>query len=322
MVKVRILIILRLEAGETSVSIEASQLCVRSTVSHAAGRFRELAELGLEDGRKYNGAKKVTEDVLRELADLVSASPQDYGWSRPTWTRELLARQLEAETGVRLSLASLSFFLRKLGARWGRPNMFVLCPWGKRRRGRRLSDIRRLLESLPSDETAFFEDEVDINLNPKAGPDWMVKGQQKRVLTPGQNEKCYIAGALNAKTGKVVWVGGMSKASQLFIDLIEELCRRYRRFRRIHLILDNYSIHSSQVTQQALERTAGKVVLHFLPPYSPNHNRIEGLWKDLHANVTRNHRCRSLYELVQEVTHFLAEAEPYPGSKPSLRRAS
>ena len=317
-----ILILLRLDVGDSSVTIERNGICVRSSVSHVAGRFCELGELGLEDGRQYNGHRKVTETVLRELADLVAASPLDYGWSRPTWTRELLALQLERETGVRLSLATLSCFLRKMGAKWKRPNMFVLCPWSRRRRARRLAAIRRLVENLPPDEAAFFEDEVDIHLNPKPGLDWMLNRQQKRILTPGQNEKCYVAGALNARNGNLVWVGGMSKASDLFIDLLKKLYRDYRRFRLIHLIVDNYSIHSSKKTQKALEALGGKIVLHFLPPYSPNHNRIEGLWKEMHANVTRNHRCRSLYELVQEVVAFFVAVQPYPGSRPSLSRAS
>ena len=41
------------------------------------------------------------------------------------------------------------------------------------------------------------------------------------------------------------------------------------------------------------------MVLHFLPPYCPDHNRIERLWKDLHDNVTRNH---TLSQYVTTVT--------------------
>ena len=56
-------------------------------------------------------------------------------------------------------------------------------------------------------EVVLFEDEVDIHLNPKIGPDWMLPGQQKEVVTPGVNKKRYIAGALNAKTGKIACRG-------------------------------------------------------------------------------------------------------------------
>ncbi len=64
---------------------------------------------------------------------------------------------------------------------------------------------------------------------------------------------------------------------------------RNKRARRIHLILDNAAIHDSRKTRAALEQLRGRIILHFLPPYCPEENRIERRWLDLHGNVTRNH---------------------------------
>ena len=140
----------------------------------------------------------------------------------------------------------------------------------------------------------MYEDEVDIHLNPKIGPDWMLQGQQKEVLTPGQNQKRYLAGALDARTGKLTWIEGERKNSTLFLLLIHRLVTvSYRNARRIHIILDNFKIHDSRQVQLALAAWEGKVQLHFLPPYCPDHNRIERIWKDLHDNVTRNHCCKT-----------------------------
>jgi len=47
------------------------------------------------------------------------------------------------------------------------------------------------------------------------------------------------------------------------------------------------------------------VVLHFLPPHCPDDNKIERVWLDLHANVTRNHRCKSMEELMVQVIAFM-----------------
>jgi transposase len=301
------------------VDIEQSRVCVRSTVSHVAERFRSLGELGLEDGRRFNGSSKLSEAVLMRLAELIRDTPQRCGWRRPTWTRELLARQLEHDTGVGLSVTSLTRLLKRMGARWGRPKMFVECPWSKRRRQRRLAQIRMVLQNRGPGEVALYEDEVDIHLNPKPGPDWMPRGVQKWVRTPGKNKKRYVAGALNLSTGLLVWVEGERKRSQLFIDLVDTIAQRHRRSRRIHLILDNYSIHTSKITRAAIERHGGRVVLHFLPPFCPDENPIERLWQDLHANVTRNHRCATIEDLMVEVHRYLKETQPYPGSRASLR---
>lgn len=321
-VKVRILVVTRLAEGASSVNIERSRVCVRSTVSHVAERFRCLGELGLEDGRRFNGSSKFSETLLMRLAELIRDTPQRFGWKRPTWTRELLARQLRYDTGVGLSVTTLTRLLRRMGARWGRPKMFVECPWSKRRRQRRLTQLRTMLENRGRDEVALYEDEVDIHLNPKSGPDWMPRGVQKWVRTPGKNKKRYVAGALNLSTGLLEWVEGERKRSQLFIDLIDAIARRYQRCRKIHVILDNYSIHASKITRAALERHGGRVVLHFLPPFCPDENPIERLWQELHANVTRNHHCETIEELMGEVHGFLKEVQPYPGNKPSLRPAA
>jgi hypothetical protein len=73
---------------------------------------------------------------------------------------------------------------------------------------------------------------ANIHLNPKIGPDWMVRGQQKQVVAPGKNEKRYRAGAQDTRIGEVVWVEGERKTSLLFICLFWNLVQRYPDARR------------------------------------------------------------------------------------------
>ena len=63
---------------------------------------------------------------------------------------------------------------------------------------------------------------------------------------------------------------------------------------RIHVVLDNYGIHPAHLTRDTLAELGGRVVRHFLPPYCPDANRSERVWQELHANVTRNHRCKTI----------------------------
>ena len=130
--------------------------------------------------------------------------------------------------------------------------------------------------------------------------------------------KRYIAGALNARTGKVVPVARERKNSDLFIALVEELRRRYRRALRIHLVLDNSIIHKSRRTLRYLASLGGRGILHFLPPYSPLSNVIERLWKQLHEHVTRNHRHRKIEPFMEAVDAFIEGAQPFPGTKVSM----
>jgi transposase len=303
--RLRYLIVVNLVSGRGAYRTAEVLGVHNTTVYRVARHFRERGEWGLLDGREDNGTAKLDEPYLAILYRVVRSSPQRHGWRRPTWTRELLVETLAQKTGVRVHLATMSRALALIHARRGRPRPTVRCPWSPAARAGRLGEIRRLLATLPRRHTAVYEDEVDIHLNPKIGLDWMVRGQQKEVVTPGNNVKRYLAGALDVRTGLLTWVEGERKASALFIALLGRLRAHYPRATAIHVILDNYRIHDSKITQAALEGFGGRIRLHFLPPYSPQENRIERVWEDLHANVTRNHACRTIDALMVEVREYL-----------------
>ena len=112
---------------------------------------------------------------------------------------------------------------------------------------------------------------------------------------------------MDARTGRLTWVQGLRKTSSLFLELLYPLATRtYRTARRIHVILDNYGIHDSLQVNLALATEKGRrLKLHFLPPYCPDHNRIERVWEDLHGNVTRNHSCPTMEQLMDQVKIYL-----------------
>jgi transposase len=304
--KVRYLMIFNVLQGRSCRETAQVLKVHHTTVGRVVQRFRQYGEAGLQDGRCDNGPDKLQENFLGELDRVVRKTPQDFGWKRPTWTRELLVAVMVRRTDVRVHVGTMSRALAAIKARRGQPRPRVQCPWAKARKTRRLNGLKHLLATLPRTERVFYEDEVDIHLNPKIGLDWMGYGQQKETMTPGKNEKRYLAGALEVRSGTVIWVEAAHKTSYLFLDLVDELRQRYPQARRLHLILDNYRIHSSTIVAAALGGyLAGKVELHFLPPYCPDHNKIERVWKDLHANVTRNHRCRGINHLMQEVRYYL-----------------
>lgn len=306
--RTRCLIILNLSSGRSPTDTARALDVSRSTVYRVAKRFRTEGMDGLIDHRETNGNLVLTADFLSTLWEVVESCPLDHGWDRPTWTRELLVETMFTITGIRIALSTMSDALRQIGARRGRPKPIVHTTWSQRAKNKRLREIRELLASLPNDEVAVYQDEVDIHLNPKIGTDWMVRGQQKEVLTPGQNEKRYLAGAINAKTGEITWVEGDRKTTLLFIRNLWALHERYPDAKKIHVILDNYSIHSTAEVETSLATKLGKRFrLHFLPPYCPDHNRIERVWQDLHANVTRNHRCSNMAELLSNVKKYLRQ---------------
>lgn len=303
---IRCQIVLLADKGRGRPDIAQSLGCSVSWVGRVLARFRACGVAGLHDRREDNGEQKLGEGYLSLLWDLVNDSPRDYGYPRPTWTRELLAKLMEEFTGTKVHPATMSRALKRIGARRGRPRPRVRCPWAKAAKQARLAEIRSTLNNLPAGHAAVYLDEVDVHLNPKIGLDWMNRGVQKEVMTPGSNQKRYLCGAMDAAGGQLCWVKGEKKNSLLFVAMLRKLARQtYPDAKVIHVVLDNYRIHTSRISRDAVAELGGRIVLHFLPPYCPDDNKIERVWLDLHANVTRNHRCPDMEQLMREVVAYL-----------------
>jgi transposase len=295
-------IVLLRSSGLTREKVAQAVGCSVSWVDRVWRRFVTSGEAGLLDRREDNGVVKLDESFLATLIQVVDQSPQDHGYPRPTWTLELFVKVMHSLTGTKVHPGTMSRALAMIHARRGNPRPTVGCPWSTRRKNRRLAQIRRAVAACDgTHRVAVYLDEVDIHLNPKIGPDWMNRGTQKTVLTPGQNAKRYLCGALDNTTGQIHYVASDRKTSQLFIATLERLLKRYPHAREIHVVLDNFKIHSSRQVQAWLADHGRRLRLQFLPPYCPNDNRIERKWQDLHGNVTRNHRCKTIEELLLAV---------------------
>ncbi|EDL1983521.1 TPA: IS630 family transposase [Salmonella enterica subsp. enterica serovar Typhimurium] len=313
----RLIAMLMLHQGMTVTDVARLLCAARSSVGRWINWFTLHGVEGLKSLRPGRAPRWPVADILQLLPLLVQRSPKDFGWLRSRWSTELLALVINRLFDVTLHRSTLHRYLRQADMVWRRaaPTLKIKDPH---------YEEKRLVidQALAQEQTAhpvFYQDEVDIDLNPKIGADWMPKGQQKRIATPGQNQKHYLAGALHSGTGRVHYVSGSSKSSDLFISLLETLRRTYRRAKTITLVADNYIIHKSRKVERWLEENP-KFWLLFLPMYSPWLNPIERLWLSLHETITRNHQCRYMWQLLKQVAQFMNAASLFPGNQQGLAK--
>lgn len=313
----RLIAMLMLHQGMTVTDVARLLCAARSSVGRWINWFTLHGVEGLKSLRPGRAPRWPVADILQLLPLLVQRSPKDFGWLRSRWSTELLALVINRLFDVTLHRSTLHRYLRQADMVWRRaaPTLKIKDPH---------YEEKRLVidQALAQEQTAhpvFYQDEVDIDLNPKIGADWMPKGQQKRIATPGQNQKHYLAGALHSDTGRVHYVSGSSKSSDLFISLLETLRRTYRRAKTITLVADNYIIHKSRKVERWLEENP-KFRLLFLPMYSPWLNPIERLWLSLHETITRNHQCRYMWQLLKQVAQFMNAASLFPGNQQGLAK--
>ena len=82
----------------------------------------------------------------------------------------------------------------------------------------------------------------------------------------------------------------------------EKLRQKYPKAPKIHLILDQGRYNTSKETKEAAKKNG--IVLHYLPPYSPNLNPIERLWKVMNEYTRNNRFFHSAKEFREAILNF------------------
>jgi transposase len=252
----------------------------------------------------------LTSSLRRSLLALLKKTPAAYGWCRTRWSCATLALQLQAQRSITVSAETVRRCLHALDWVWKRAKLVAKDT--DLERASKLARIRRVYEHLGRREALLFADELDLHLLPKVGAQWMPQGTQVEVMTPGKNERRYLAGALDLRTGRVHHCVWFRKLTGLFLDLLNRLDRAYpaRRFDRVYVVADNCKIHKAAPVRRWLQQHS-RFVLLFLPTYCPRANPIERCFGDLHDKVTRNHRRKRMRDLVNDVQKHLAQNGPW-----------
>ena len=320
-VRFRAHILLLLDAGHPWATVSAVLFCSFSTIARWKQRFEaEGADAVFgRHRRRRSGIHIWAALVVRWVLTL---SPAHFRFARSRWSCEAVAVVLREDYRVKVGRETVRLWLRTRGLVWRRPRPTIRPKDPER--AAKLCTLRSLLKGLPADETAVFMDEVDVNLNPKVGCQWMKRGEQAAVETPGNNERRYLAGSIHWRTGRVILTEGRKKegrSAALFIRHLDDLRRAFRHYKVIHVLCDNAGTHTaegSKLVRAYLAEWGHRVRVHYLPKYAPDTNPIERVWWRLHEAVTRNHRCQSMDELLDLTfdwfatrTHFRVQSTVY-----------
>lgn len=154
----------------------------------------------------------------------------------------------------------------------------------------------------------LFEDESMIRDYQAIARTWFLRGKQRIIPTFGQHKGVKLIGTLNYETGDVFCVEEERYDAQVFLRFLEKLLSHYPTG-KIVLILDNARIHRAKLILPFLEKNRDRLEFVFLPPYSPQLNLIEGLWKWLKESVINNVFFGSVQKITLAVRTFLQDVD-------------
>lgn len=149
-----------------------------------------------------------------------------------------------------------------------------------------LSEYEKLRQELPVDETIGFIDGVHPTHNVQPAFGWIRIGVRKEIPANTGRERINLSGMVDVIEHKLLIQEDRTLNAESMIRFFRKIEDAYPTKRRIHIFCDNASYYRNKMVRQYLENS--KVKLHFLPPYSPNLNPIERLWKWMKERVIYN----------------------------------
>lgn len=242
------------------------------------------------------------------------------------WTLELLRKYLQVYHGIKTSIRSIKRALKRAGFRTGRSKLRVSSPEKeyqvkrerveelrkKAERGQLTTDDRELVvpgtEPIATTRRArlCFFDETDIHWCPDLGRQWHIIGEQVIVDSPGKDQKRYLLGSVAYPDGEGLYQIFDHKRN-------DEVQRHLEDLITMHpddfwfVVWDNASSHTTDMLAPFLEKEKDRLMVVFLPTYSPHLNLIERLWNFLRQNVTKNRFYNSIHALCEALVAWLED---------------
>ncbi|GAB0632695.1 hypothetical protein DZ11F45_46140 [Escherichia coli] len=175
---------------------------------------------------------------------------------------------------------------------------------------RQFIEYYKELKITVGDEPILFIDGVHPTQATKISYGWIRKGQKKAVKTTGSRTRLNIMGALNLKALTSPLICEYKTINEynvsLFFNEIRKVYPDYNQ--KIHVILDGAGYHRSQLVKDWAEVV--NIRLHYLPPYSPNLNPIERMWKLMNEHARNNRYFSSTREFREAISVFFNQTLP------------
>jgi transposase len=217
------------------------------------------------------------------------------------------------ESGIRAILTKLGFVYKKT----------VSVPGGAdiAEQERFLKQLEPFLEEIDTEtEVVCFMDAVHPQHNTRSDYVWAKQGQDKEVRTNSGRNRVNINGAMNAhRPEEVVMVEAERINAESTRELFEKLLHKYQDKAKIYILADNARYYYNETLRKWLEENPKIQMLH-LPPYSPNLNLIERLWKFLRKKVINLHFYATFDEFRKAIREFFENLKQYKDELKTLMR--
>ena len=208
---------------------------------------------------------------------------------------------------VQYTVSGLTKWLREHDFRYKQPKAVPAKVDGQKQE-EFIESYLHLLETTPANEPIVFIDAAHPTMATKISYGWIKKGIDKPIAQTASRTRVNVIGAIELKTMNVVSHFAQTVNAQTMLAFFDSLKQAYPQAATIHVILDQSGYHRSQDLKDGA--ASQNIVLHYLPPYSPNLNPIERLWKIMNEKVRNNVFFKSAQDFRTAIALFFSETIP------------
>ena len=301
----------------------------RSTIYGWLAQYRRGGWGALKAQPLFGRPPKLAGKKLRWVYDMVTQkSPLQLKFPFALWTREMVAAAIKDKYGISLSLVSVGRLLAQLGITCQRPlhralerNESLVRQWLRQ-------DYPRIrAQALREKAEIYFGDAAHMRSDHHSGRTWGKKGQTPIVQSTGARYRMSLISAVTARGHMRFMIkekGGVN--ADVFIAFLKRLMVGAKN--KIFLIVDRGPAHVAKKTKAFVVSLAGALRLFYLPPYCPDKNPDELVWKHLKADTIGRSSISTLTDFRSKVRSSMLALQRNPGKiqsffqKPSLKYAA
>ena len=276
----------------------------RASVFEWQKTYREKGADGLRTKKTRGPKAKLDDGQLSQLYRLIAGNdPRQLSFGLALWTRGMIQELIFRQFGIRLSVVSVGNVLSKLGMSPQRPlyRSYEQDP-EKVKEWKEKTFPQIQARAKKEGAAIFFADEASVRTNYHAGTTWAPIGKTPTVAGSGKTRSISMVSAVSPRGELHFQIHETGIKQDEFLEFCKMLIADVGR--PVFLIMDNSQVHRAKILKAYAAESNGMLSLFFLPPYSPNLNPDEWVWK----NVKHDHLGRASVKSETELAEFAQAA--------------